>query len=126
MNAQWGCITKAGTHGLRRGSWYLVTGRAAGMFAIEVDGRTVHVPEDALHLRRGRPISWTIVHEDSAPLHFGGVYGVCPNCVARAGLRGYEETLACPACGFEFRVNWHGRRVGPPTLSFAADEAMSI
>ncbi len=104
---RWAHVVAVGQHGLRRGSWYEILDESvADVLVLDVAGRPRTVPRDAVEVEPSRPLAWTIVVNTPPDEYFGGLHGVCPNCVLRARLAGDEQELSCPACGLTFPVDW--------------------
>ena len=106
---QWARITKLCMHPLRRGTWHrVVDAFSEDTVTLEVSGQPFVVDRDCVLLAEERPMTWSVVHEDPGAPYFGGVYGVCPGCTERVGLRGDEPELECPSCRKPFPVDWAG------------------
>jgi hypothetical protein len=97
---------------LRRGAWYRVMELTDLQAVIEVNHRKVGVLRAWLEIQPRPPQFWSIVHGSAenrkAPPHLRGMYGVCPNCRARAPLpkKTTVRTLECVKCREEFEINW--------------------
>lgn len=112
---------------LRQGAWYPVLNSGAKGVVLNVSGRQVSVPQDAIELRRRRPDRFTVVYrtwDDPNPAQgtkadLGRTYAVCPKCASRVrlpkrprlGTSGVLETSGaerarCPRCSHEGIVAW--------------------
>ena len=106
-SGSWAQIIRLCIHPLRRGSWYRVVDVSQpGTVTVDVDGTPFVVDRDCVSLHDARPEAWSVVHEDGSNPYYGGVYGVCPQCLARQRLEGNEAELTCPSCRDTFPVDW--------------------
>jgi hypothetical protein len=105
--AGWAQIVRLCMQPLRRGSWYRVVDVSQpGTVTVEVFGAPFVVDRDCVSLHDARPEAWSVVHEDGPSSYYGGVYGVCPQCLARQRLDGNESELTCPSCHRTYPVDW--------------------
>jgi len=103
----WAEIVKLCMHPLRRGSWYrVVDAFDPSTVTLDVNGTPFVVDRDCVSLAPERPQAWSVVREGEANPYFGGMYGVCPNCVERANLEPGRPDLTCPSCGNTYPVRW--------------------
>jgi len=103
----WAHIITAGEHGLRRGSWFAVLHDAdRERVVVEVNAKRVAVPRSCVELHATRPLAWTVVVEAEHPEHFGALYAVCPDCLARAAVPYAATEMTCSSCGYAFPVDW--------------------
>ncbi len=101
---------------LRQGAWYPVMSSGVTRAVLDVSGRRVVVPQEALEVRDKRPDRFTVVYrtyEDPNPARgtrsdLGTRYGVCPACAARLLFRGgvIPAVAKCPQCSHEGIVAW--------------------
>lgn len=101
---------------LRQGAWYPVMSSGVTRAVLDVSGRRVVVPQEALEVRDKRPDRFTVVyrtHEDPNPARgtrsdLGNRYGVCPACATRVLFRGgiIPAVAKCRQCGHEGIVAW--------------------
>jgi hypothetical protein len=107
---QWARLREDAQFRIRRGAWYRVLKTSAQEVVLEVNRRPVTVPREALEIRSGPPQVWAVVprprRSDRFPDSWGEVYGVCPNCRARAPLLGKPSKLRCEKCNGVFEVGW--------------------
>lgn len=105
--AGWAQIVRLCMQPLRRGSWYRVVDVSQpGTVTVEAFGAPFVVDRDCVSLHDDRPEAWSVVHEDGPSSYYGGVYGVCPQCLARQRLDGNESELTCPSCHRTYPVDW--------------------
>jgi hypothetical protein len=108
-NEQWARIVKLCMHPLRRGTWHrVVDAFSEDTVTLEVGGQPFVVDRDCVVISDERPVKWSVVKEDDTAPYFGGLYGVCPECSERMGLKGGETEVECPACRNTFAVDWVG------------------
>lgn len=99
---------------LRQGAWYPVVSRSGTRMVLEVSGRRLEVPQDALELRPKRPDRFTVVYrtrDDPNPTRgtaadLGPRYAVCPRCSTRRWLGGSPANTKCKQCGHEGVIAW--------------------
>jgi len=105
--ASWAQIIRLCMQPLRRGSWYRVLDLSQpGTVTVEAFGAPFVVERDCVSLHDARPEAWSVVHEDGPSPYYGGVYGVCPQCLERQRLDGNESELTCPSCDRTYPVDW--------------------
>jgi len=101
---------------LRRGAWYRVLRLAQVEAVLDVARREVIVPREYLQIRPTPPHRWTVVQRprdaQRVPAHWGGHYGVCPNCRARSPLAGRPPKLRCDRCNGLYDVAWEEAYLG--------------
>lgn len=88
--------------GLRRGAWYEVARLASDTAVFDLTWRSVYVPRAALEMVTTRPQRWSVVTRPldavDLPLSWGSRYAVCPECSARAPIKGQPIEMQCPRC----------------------------
>ena len=103
----WAHIIAVGDHGLRRGSWYeVLDARDPRRVVLEVAHKRVSVARSCVEMEARRPLAWTVVVTTEDMEFFGSLYGVCPNCVQRSALSPDDLRMTCPACGYDFTIDW--------------------
>jgi len=107
---QWARVRARTNCPLRRGAWYRVTRLTPLEAVLEVNQRPVRVPRPFLQVLPLRPRMWSVVPRPrdavTLPDSWGPRYAVCPDCSARAALRGPSGGMPCPACGSVFPIAW--------------------
>ena len=96
---------------LRRGAWYRVLKLDDLQATIEVNRKPVGILRAWLEIQQRPPQRWGVVEGSKenrkAPPHLRGIYGVCPNCRARAPLpKKAVRTIECAKCRQEFEIDW--------------------
>jgi hypothetical protein len=95
---------------LRKGAWYRVIELTDLQAVIEVNRRKVGVLRAWLEIRDRPPQRWAVVEgsktNSKAPPPLRGMYGVCPNCRARAPLPKRARTHQCKKCSQEYPIDW--------------------
>ena len=108
LRLAWARLRVEADCGLRRGTWYRVTGFAPSEVFLDVQRCAVAVPRRLLQLVLGPPTRWSVVPRPRDPAklppELGAPYAVCPGCRARAPLPGSAATLTCPGCREVFAV----------------------
>lgn len=107
---QWARLKADVTCDLRRGAWYKVIKLAAVQAVVDIKGKAIAIPREALQLSPTRPPRWSVVPSPKAarryPPTWGPKYAVCPNCRDRAALVGRPANLRCARCNQVFDVAW--------------------
>jgi hypothetical protein len=113
---RWARVRAAGTHGLRRGAWYLVVNDSLPAVAIlDVRKTNVPVPRSMLEIRDTKPVLFSVVrwHEGqpgarrASQESLGLTYAVCPACAERSAIEPPDaRELRCQHCGGRFGVDW--------------------
>jgi hypothetical protein len=113
----WGRLNTDANCGLRRGAWYRVVSIAGDAAVLEVQRKPVVVPRTSLTIVAHPPKFWTVVPRPSdargLPATWGEAYGVCPSCRTRSRLKSSPQTMRCPRCKGQFRVDWEEWYLGP-------------
>lgn len=95
---------------LRRGAWYRVTKLAPLQAVLDVNRKSLVVPQYLIEVVSNPPRRWTVVPRPQGakqpPAEWGAVYAVCPSCRERTALRGRPRRLDCRRCQGEFDVAW--------------------
>lgn len=96
---------------LRRGAWYRVVEITPVEAIVDVNNRLMHIPRAYVQILPLRPPVWSVVTgpRDEGGRDVGGgrgLYGVCPNCCARAPLHHTAATWRCQRCGTVSAVGW--------------------
>ncbi len=123
----WAAGKREHTDTLRQGAWYPVVGGGATQLVLDVSGRRIAVPPDAVEVRPRRPDRFTVVyrtHDDPNPARgtradVGRVFAVCPMCAYRVRLpkrpqlgtsgtwaADSTENATCPNCRHKGVVAW--------------------
>lgn len=113
---QWARVKSTGTHGLRRGAWYVVVAAPkAGPLVLSVRQRNVPVLREHVDFSDVRPAAWSVVRwemsqrgaQRASQQAIGLTYGVCPACSERSALTQPDlPRLKCESCGAEYPVDW--------------------
>jgi hypothetical protein len=107
---QWARLKEDVGCDLRRGAWYKVVRLAPLEAVVDIKGKAVSVPRDAVELAPAPPLRWSVVPSPKAapryPRTWGPEYAVCPNCRDRAALVGNPARLRCARCNNLFEVAW--------------------
>jgi hypothetical protein len=110
MTAQWVRLKHDVNTTLRRGAWYKVIKLAPLEAIVDVKGKPVAVPRNAVELAAAPSLQWSVVpspkNAPRFPLTWGPQYAVCPNCRERASLVGRPASLRCTRCNQLFDVAW--------------------
>ncbi len=123
----WTAAKREDADTLRQGAWYPVVSGGATRVVLDVSGRRVAVPQEAVEVRRRRPDRFTVVYRtrnDPNPAQgtradVGRVFAVCPMCASRIRLPkrpqlgtsgtwdvSSAERTTCPRCAHQGIVAW--------------------
>ena len=100
---------------VRQGAWYPVLRSGESRVVLDVSGRPITLPVEALEIRDQKPKRFTVVYRlrtERSPVKgtsadVGRVYAVCPNCSTRLKLPPVPPlTGACSKCGHEDAIAW--------------------
>jgi hypothetical protein len=107
---QWARTRVRSSRHVRRGAWYRVISLTRVEAVLEVHEQRVRVPRALLQILPFHPRMWSVVSRlrDAAqpPASWGLLYGVCPDCSARAPLGHCALSASCPRCHGLFPVAW--------------------
>ncbi|HYL20252.1 MAG TPA: hypothetical protein VEU74_00725 [Gemmatimonadales bacterium] len=107
---QWARTKVRTSRHVRRGAWYRVIRLTPLEAVLEVNRQPVTVPRTFLQVLPFHPRMWSVVARlrDALqpPASWGSLYGVCPNCSARAPLGQHSLNLRCARCQGVFPVAW--------------------
>lgn len=113
---KWARAKGSGTHGLRRGAWYLVVNDAQpAVVILNVRKNNVPVPRSMLDISQERPSQWSVVKwqetqrgaRRASEQNMGFVYVVCPSCGERERIEPSDaKDMTCPHCGGTFPIDW--------------------
>lgn len=113
---KWARAKGSGTHGLRRGAWYLVVNDAqAAVVILNVRKNNVPIPRSMLDIIPDRPNKWSVVRwqetqrgaRRASEQNIGLSYAVCPACGERSKIEPPDaSTMTCAHCHGTFVLDW--------------------
>jgi hypothetical protein len=113
---KWARVLASGTHGLRRGAWYLVVNDSLpNVVIVDVRKTNVPVPRSMLEIRDEKPALFSVVRwqegqrgaRRASQESLGLTYAVCPACGERSAIESKGASqLRCGHCGGSFGVDW--------------------
>jgi hypothetical protein len=112
----WAAVKRDPDWGMvRQGAWYPVLRGGATRLVLDVPGRPLALPKEAVETRPSQPRRFTAVYRarnepnpvQGTSADLGRVYAVCPVCACRVKLPPVPPlTIRCPKCRHEEIIAW--------------------